>query len=158
MFLDYIYGTGKNIYFRELKFAQKIEKDQFGRDAVSPSTKRYEELVLPEFKNDDKRRHQHVLEKLLTQKIHYDYTYEDDQFFQDMKIISKLNPNILFKINTIKVPRTDYEEHEQQEKSEKSKYKYNVYILNEKILIDECFEIYKHSDEQSVIEAKDWID
>lgn len=75
-----------------------------------------------------------------------------------MKIISKLNPNILFKINTIKVPRTDYEEHEQQEESEKSKYKYNVYILNEKILIDECLEIYKHSDEQSVIESKSWMD
>lgn len=152
MLLDYIYGGGDDIYFRTLKFAQKIEKDQFGNDVVSPSTKRYEELVLPDFKNDIKHRHQHVLEKLLTQNIHNDYTYDDDLFFQDMKIISKLNPNILFKIKTQKIPRPDSEEDEQYEES-----KYNVYVLNEKILIDECLEIYKHSDEQSVIEAKDWI-
>lgn len=101
--------------------------------------------MLPEFKNDGKRRHQHVLEKLLTEQIHYDYTYEDNNFFQDMKIVSKLNPNILFKIKTLKIPRTDCEENEQKDQSETSKY--NVYVLNEKILIDECLEIYKYSDE-----------
>lgn len=70
-----------------------------------------------------------------------------------MKIVSKLNPNILFKIKTLKIPRTDYEENDQSETS-----KYNVYVFNEKILIDEYLEIYKHSDEQSVLKSKDWID
>ena len=110
--------------------------------------------MLPDFKNDIKHRHQHVLEKLLTNRIHYDYTYADDKFFQDIKIISKLNPNILFKIKTRKLPRPDFDEDERP--YEESKY--NVYVLNEKILIDECFEIYKYSDEQSVIESKSWID
>lgn len=158
MFLDYIYGSGtKNIYFHELKFAPKIEKDKFGRDVVSPSTKRYEELVLPKFKNDGKRKHQHVLEQLLTwrtARVHYDRTYEDDDFFQDIKIVSKLNPNILFKIKTRKLPRPDFDEDERPYKESK----YNFYVLNEKILIDECFEIYKYSDEQSVIESKSWMD
>lgn len=49
MLLDYIYGSGANIYFRELIFAQRTEKDEYGRIVISPSTKRYEELVLPEF-------------------------------------------------------------------------------------------------------------
>ena len=153
MLLDYIYGSGSgaNIYFRELIFAQRTEKDKYGRIVISPSTKRYEELVLPEFNYE--KRHQHVLEKLLTNRIHYDYTYEDENFFDDIKNISKLNPNILFKIKTLTMPRPDDEENDQPEES-----KYNVYVLNGKILIDECLEIYKHSDEQSALKAKDWID
>ena len=62
----------------------------------------------------------------------------------------------MFKIKTLKMPRPDYEEDDESETPAKSKY--NVYVLNEKILIDECLEIYKHSDEQSVLKAKDWID
>ena len=54
------------------------------------------------------------------------------------------------------MPRPDYEENDESETLEKSKY--NVYVLNGKILIDKCLEIYKHSDEQSVLKAKDWID
>ena len=144
-------GNGENIYFRELIFAQRTKKDEYGRIIISPSTKRYEELVLPEFNYE--KRHQHVLEKLLTNKIHNDYVYEDENFFDDIKNISKLNPNILFKIKTLKIPRPDDEENDQPEES-----KYNVYVLNGKILIDECLEIYKHSDEQSALKAKDWID
>lgn len=67
--------------------------------------------------------------------------YYDDDFHHDMKIISELNPNILFAINVC-VP--EYNESA------------NEYYLNGKMLIDEGHWAYTYKNEQDVLDSEAW--
>ncbi len=67
----------------------------------------------------------------------------DDDFHHNMKIISELNPNLLFAIN-VGVP--EYNESA------------NEYYLNGKMLVDEGHWSYTYKDEQDVLDSEDWQD
>lgn len=62
--------------------------------------------------------------------------YYDDDFHHDMKIISELNPNILFGINVCVSEFNEYA---------------NEYYLNGKMLIDEGHMTYTYNDEKDVL-------
>lgn len=69
--------------------------------------------------------------------------YYDDDFHHDMKIISELNPNILFGINSLV-----------SEFNEST----NEYYLNGKILVDEGHVTYTYKNERDVLDSEDWQD
>lgn len=62
--------------------------------------------------------------------------YYDRDFHVDMKLISKLNPNILFGINSIISEHNSF---------------YNEYYLNGKLLVDEAKLVYQYKDEKDVL-------
>ena len=78
-----------------------------------------------------------------TEHIRYYDDDDDDDFHHDMKIISELNPNILFAINVC-VP--EYNE------------SVNEYYLNGKMLVDEDHWTYTYKDEQDVLDSEAWQD
>lgn len=69
--------------------------------------------------------------------------YYDDDFHHDMKIISELNPSLLFAINVC-VP--EYNESA------------NEYYLNGKMLVDEGHWSYTYKDAQDVLDSEAWKD
>ena len=84
-----------------------------------------------------------VLHDLFVEGQTENVRYYDDDFHSDMKLISELNPNILFGINVLV---SQYNEST------------NEYYLNEKMLVDEGCWAYKYDNEQDVLGSEDWQD
>lgn len=84
-----------------------------------------------------------VLHDLLVEGRTECIRYYDDDFHHDMKIISELNPNLLFAIN---VYVSEYNESA------------NEYYLNGKMLVDEGYWAYTYKNEQDVLDSEDWKD
>lgn len=84
-----------------------------------------------------------VIEDLFTDGQTECVRYYDNDFHHDMKIISELNPNILFGINSLV-----------SEFNEST----NEYYLNGKMLVDEGHVTYTYKNEQDVLDSEDWQD
>ena len=84
-----------------------------------------------------------VIEDLFTELQTDCVRYDDDDFHSDMKLISEMNPNILFGINSLV-----------SEFNEST----NEYYLNGKMLVDEGCWAYKYDNEQDVLDSEDWQD
>lgn len=86
-----------------------------------------------------------VIEDLFTELQTDCVRYDDDDFHSDMKLISELNPNILFGINVLV---SEFNE------------SVNEYYLNGKMLVDEGYWAYTYKDEHDVlaVESENWQD
>ena len=83
-----------------------------------------------------------VIEDLFTDGRTEWVRYYDNEFHSDMKLISKLNPNILFGINAV----SQYNEST------------NEYYLNGQILVDVGHWAYTYKDAQDVLDSEAWKD
>ena len=80
-----------------------------------------------------------IIEDLFTDGRTECVRYYDDDFHHDMKIISEMNPNILFGINSLVS-------------------EFNEYYLNGKMLVDEGHVTYTYKNEQDVLGSEDLQD